>query len=103
MVLRNGNSIGNIGVPCSCATNSAGDLHVLVNAGTGTNIRLYHTIRKSDGSWPYPFGDVKSVVSNGNSIGNIYGPLSCATNSAGDLHVLTDEFGSRLYHTIRKV
>ena len=103
-VVRNGNSIGNIYGTCSCATNSAGDLHVLVKAGTGNfgtgNFRLYHTIRKADGSWPYPFGDVKNVLRNGNSIGNI-ADIACATNSAGDLHVLVIA-NSRLYHTIRK-
>ena len=53
--IRNGNSIGNM-ADIACATNSAGDLHVLVIA----NSRLYHTIRKADGSWPYPFGDVQN-------------------------------------------
>ena len=48
---------------------------------------------KSDGSWPYPFGDVQSVVSNGNSIlpppeGSVISGISPASAcSNGDLHL----------------
>jgi hypothetical protein len=48
--------------------------------------RLYHTIRMIDGTWPYPFRDVNSAVSNGNQIAQEFG--TCSTNSAGDLHLV---------------
>ena len=63
---------------------------------------LYHTIRTADGNWPYPFGDVLHAVSNGNQIGTMANGIGCATNSAGDLHVLViNTNDNRLYHTIR--
>ena len=62
----------------------------------------YHTIRTADGNWPYPFGDVLHAVSNGNQIGTMANGIGCATNSAGDLHVLViNTNDNRLYHTIR--
>jgi hypothetical protein len=40
----------------------------------------------ADGTWPYPFRDVNSAVSNGNQIAQEFG--ACSTNSAGDLHLV---------------
>src|ERR1700733_10193167 len=68
---------------CACATNAAGDLHVLTSSVPEG--KIWHTIRRADGSWPYPFGDVEAATSN---IGVNFGHLACATNVAGDLHVL---------------
>jgi hypothetical protein len=100
------NVAGNIGyiLTDACATNTAGDLHVLAvgeDEGYGPNYRLYHTIRSANGNWLYfAFEDVKNVVSNGYNIGNLVA-VSCSTNSAGDLHVLAIDADQRLYHTIR--
>ena len=78
-------------------TNTVGDLHVLAKTYQG---RLLHTIRLADGSWPYPFGNVDEVTSS--NIGENYGAFACATNAAGDLHVITTDFPQgRIRHTIR--
>jgi hypothetical protein len=80
----------------ACATNAIGDLHVIAK----TDLRIWHTIRLADGSWPYPFGNVDEVTSSG--IGENYGAFACATNAAGDLHVITTDFPQgRILHTIR--
>jgi hypothetical protein len=79
----------------ACATNAIGDLHVIAK----TDLRIWHTIRLADGSWPYPFGNVDEVTSSG--IGENYGAFACATNAAGDLHVITTDFPQgRILHTI---
>jgi hypothetical protein len=81
----------------ACATNAVGDLHVLAQTD---QLKLWHTIRLADGSWPYPFGDVDAVTSSG--IGENYGAFACATNAAGDLHILVTDFPQdRVWHTIR--
>jgi hypothetical protein len=76
-----------------------------------TDPQLWHTIRRADGSWPYPFGDVGGVTSD---LGKLWS-VACATNSTGDLHVLAVNIeglgpvigGPRvpsyaLWHTIRR-
>jgi hypothetical protein len=81
----------------ACATNSAGDLHIL--AELEEPAKIWHTIRRADGSWPYPFGDVEGVTSN---IGAASG-CACATNAAGDLHVPTSsDPQGKIWHTIRR-
>jgi hypothetical protein len=42
----------------ACATNAIGDLHVIAK----TDLRIWHTIRLADGSWPYPFGNVARTM-----------------------------------------
>jgi hypothetical protein len=43
----------------ACSVNPQGDLHVCaIDQGHG----LWHTIRRSDGTWPFAFGNVQSAV-----------------------------------------
>jgi hypothetical protein len=70
------------------------ELHVVAVTNDG---KLWHTIRRADGSWQPFFGDVKSVESN--DPGH-FCAVGCA-GVGGDLHVvvLTDIGG--MWHTIR--
>jgi kumamolisin len=85
----------------ACATNQAGDLHVLaIDEKDG----LWRTIRKADGSWPFAFGDVQAqtrLIGPNPGIGPIK-YAACATNQAGDLDVLAIDEKDGLWHTIRK-
>lgn len=88
---------GNIGPieTAACATNHAGDLHICVVA----NHKLWHTIRLANGSWPFPFADVRLVINQGAS--PQFSKVACATDPAGDLHMCAlDETGT-LWHTMR--
>jgi hypothetical protein len=84
------------------ATNSLGDLHVCAIPDQPDG-GLYHTIRKADGTWPFPFGD---VLAQTGPIGPNLRPgnhVAVATNAQGDLHVcMSDHDGSTFWHTIRK-
>src|SRR2546421_167632 len=68
----------------ACATDQAGDLHILaIDESDG----LWHTIRKADGSWPFAFGDVQAqtkLVGPNQGIGPTK-YAACATDQAGDL------------------
>ena len=72
----------------------AGDLHVVVvSSNTG---RLYHTIRRADGTW-LRFGDVNSQTGTP-------GYFSSVATAAvgGDLHVLARTIDGNLYHAVRR-
>ena len=65
-------------------------------------VSTLHTIRLSNGSWPFPFAEVPPAT-------QLTIPTnSCATNKVGDLHLLVmgyESVGAELYlklrHTIR--
>jgi hypothetical protein len=94
---RNGPNIGPI-AELSCAASLTGHLHLCLVDQSGN---LWHTIRNSDGTWPFAMGDVQAQTSpHGPHVGPI-AKASCATNQDGDLHVcITDRRGG-LWHTIR--
>jgi hypothetical protein len=51
---------------------------------------LLHTIRSTDGNWPFPFGSVqKQTDLHGPDIGDVLS-TACATNRNGDLQVCVD-------------
>src|SRR5262249_43935961 len=83
----------------ACATNAQGDLHIcVIDAQRG----LWHTIRRADGSWPQPFGDVQAETSKA---GPSIGPtpyVACATNAQGDLDICAIDAQGGLWHTIRR-
>lgn len=65
-----------------CATNDAG--------------RLWHTIRRADGSWT-AFGDVRAVTGGS----GFFADVACASPRAGELHVCGLLQGGAWWHTIR--
>lgn len=77
-----------------------GNLDVLALDAENT---LWHTIRQSDGAWPYPWGNVQLAM-QGNAFPSI-GPtplVASATDSEGNLHVLALDMQNTLWHTYRK-
>jgi hypothetical protein len=83
----------------SCAavggfTSGGSELHIVALTDDG---RMWHTIRRADGSWQPFFGDVKDVESNDPGY---FSAVGCA-GVGGQLHVvgLTDD--GRMWHTIR--
>ncbi len=77
----------------SCA-GFAGSLHVVGLADRGASTNLWHTIRKSDGSWQRSVGNIKDPDHD-----RSFTAVSCAT-VGNDLHVLAVYDGD-LNHTIR--
>jgi hypothetical protein len=90
--------VGNV-FRAACAADRDGNLHVCAIDGRGL---LRHTIRKADGSWPFPFGDVQTqtALHGGRNLGATP-RVACATNEAGDLHVCVIDNHGGLWHTIR--
>lgn len=97
-VLRN-NGFPSIGplTTVAGAIDPNGDLQLAV---LDESDRLWHTIRRNDGSWPYPWGDVDATVP-GPSIGQLRF-VSAAASRQGDLSVLATDQRGKLWHTIRK-
>ena len=77
----------------SCA-GFAGSLSVVGVANRGASTNLWHTIRKSDGSWQRSMGNIKDPGHD-----RTFTAVSCAT-VGDDLHVLAVSNGD-LRHTIR--
>jgi hypothetical protein len=71
-------SFGQVG--CAAASSS---LHVVALGNDG---RLYHTIRRADGSWQSSFGSIASQVSGGPAG---FGDVACA-GIGGALHVVVE-------------
>jgi hypothetical protein len=85
----------------ACATNSDGDLHVLL---VGPVDDLWHTVRKANPPhWPDPW--VQLTYSAGSVVPgegpSLMPQAACATNPQGDLHVLALDESGRLWHTLR--
>ncbi|HZR42565.1 MAG TPA: hypothetical protein VFB12_20760 [Ktedonobacteraceae bacterium] len=83
----------------ACATDRAGDLHI---CAVDYERDLWHTIRRADGTWPFPFVRVQDQVSR---VGSHIGPIqqvACATNPNRDLHICAIDRAGNLWHTIRR-
>ncbi len=72
---------------------SATDLHVVVATSDG---RLWHTARRTDGSW-LAFGDVKGQAGDPGSIADV-----TAAGVGVDLHVVVASGDGRIWHAARK-
>ena len=84
----------------AASTDQSGQLHVLV---LDERDGLWHTIRKNDGTWPYPWGDVQQQIRAHGSPD--VGPtkfVAASTDQSGQLHVLVLDERDGLWHTIRK-
>lgn len=82
----------------SCA-GLAGELHVC----TISSGRLFHTIRRADGTW-FPFGDVVRVVvaqNPGSPLPMGLGSVSCAMVN-GEIHVICVDNAGVPWHTVRR-
>jgi len=75
------------------------NMHVLVLDSDRT---LWHTIRQAAGYWPYPWGNVQSVIrAQGNPTIGPIALVAGAINPNGDLQVVVLDEAARLWHTIR--
>jgi hypothetical protein len=64
---------------------------------------LWHTIRKANGDWPFPWGDVqRQIRDHGNPDVGPTKFVACGQGDGGDLHVLVLDEADGLWHTIRK-
>jgi hypothetical protein len=70
------------------------ELHL---AGVTRDGRLWHTIRRADGSWT-PFGDVEGQAGDRGS----FRAVSVAAGTSGALHLAGVTRDGRLWHTIRR-
>ncbi|PTL80858.1 hypothetical protein DAT35_26350 [Vitiosangium sp. GDMCC 1.1324] len=59
---------------------------------------LFHTLRRANGAWPFPFGNVEAQLSN--NLGNVF-RAACALNAKGELHVCAIDGSGNVWHTIR--
>lgn len=80
------------GVRAAAAAGIDTSTHVVAAGGDG---RLYHTVRKADGSWG-GFGDIGSMAGNPGTFTQV-----SAVSIGGDLHVVAVASG-KIFHTIRK-
>jgi hypothetical protein len=85
----------------ACATTSGDELHVCaIDQQNG----LWHTIRRANGTWPFPLGDVQAETRKiGPNLG--IGPtprVACAVDSANNLHVCAIDQQNGLWHTLRR-
>src|SRR5262249_42448696 len=85
-----------VSVGCGSADGQA-----LQVVGLGTDDRIWHTIRNSNGTWQSSFGLVESESSGGPA-----GPASfeavCCAGAGGGLHVIGLGNDGKLWHTIRQ-
>ena len=77
-----------------------GDLHLFVlDQADG----LWHTIRASNGDWPYPWGDVQQAIrDHGNPDVGPTRFVSASADLNGDVHVFVLDQANELWHTIRR-
>jgi Thermolysin metallopeptidase, alpha-helical domain/Thermolysin metallopeptidase, catalytic domain/Protealysin propeptide len=77
-----------------------GDLHLFVlDQADG----LWHTIRTSNGDWPYPWGDVQQAIrDHGNPDVGPTRFVSASADLNGDVHVFVLDQANELWHTIRR-
>jgi hypothetical protein len=64
--------------------------------GVTTDGKMWHTIRLANGSWPWPFGDVKSQTGDPGP----FTAVGCA-GIGGELHVCGVTSDGKMWHTIR--
>ena len=85
----------------TCAVAPSGDLHI---CALDRQSRLWHTLRRSDGSWPFAFGEVQAqtrLVGPNSGVGPT--PfVACAAAPSGDLHICALDKQNRLWHTLRR-
>ena len=77
------------------STSGGQELHLV---GLTADGRMWHTIRRADGSWQPFFGDVKGQESNDPGF---FSAVGCA-GVGGDLHVVSLTDDGWMWHTIRR-
>jgi hypothetical protein len=85
---------------CACAANQFGNLHI---CDIDQGFKLVHTVRQSDGTWPYGFEDVQSqTVLHGPRLDfNFFSVVACATSPETALHICVTDQNGALWQAIR--